>query len=263
MLISEVRDRVLIEAGALYMADLSLLGVPPAIFLTVVRQALDYWTGFSYDHRTIICQPDFNGVIDLNDYVDNGQLSRLPIMVSDVLGNLNHNRFDTSTKVYQWDPPKLKLLTAFAQSVRVTCEVEWTMTQVGLNDKSISTQPASPGSTSVPRLGGWNPNEIYTTPSPRDIAPSAPEDELAKWEIKNLEKSEKVTDFINLAAAKFMIALGRGRRAFMLNELPVQLDGDALVSEGQLLWETTVARIEETSDIFMLLLETPRTSGVW
>lgn len=263
MLLSEIRDRVLVETGNIFLADLSLLGVQPSQFLTLVRNVLDYWTGFCYDHRTIIAAGDGLGRIDLTQYLENGILPRLPICVSDIVGVSNSAYFDQATKVFQYDPPVIKLLTAFAANVKITLELEWVMTQVGPNDKKITQQSASTGSTSVPRLGGWNPNEIYMTPSPREEEPSAPEDELTKWEIKNLEKSEKLTDFLNLVAAKFMIALGRARRQFILNELPVQIDSQELISEGNELWEATKERVEETSDIFMMLLETPRTSGVW
>lgn len=263
MLLSEIRDRVLLEAGNIFLADLSLLGVQPSQFLTLVRNVLDYWTGFSYDHREIIAAGDYLGRIDLTTYVENGILPRLPVYVSDVVGISNSAYFDQATKVFQYDKPVIKLLTAFAANCKITLELEWVMTQVGPKDKKISQQSASAGSTSVPRLGGWNPNEIYTIPAPRTPEPSAPEDELTLWEIKNLEKSEKLTDFLNLCTAKFMIALGRSRRQFVLNEMPVQIDGSELASEGKELWETTVARVEETSDAFLMLLETPRTSGVW
>ena len=263
MLLSEIRDRVLLEAGNIFLADLSLIGVQPSQFLTLVRNTLDYWTGYCYDHRTIVAAGDSLGRIDLTQYVENGMLPRLPITVSDVVGISNSAYFDQATKVYQYDKPVIKLLTAFSANCKITLELEWVMTQVSPNDKKISQQSASTGSTSVPRLGGWNPNEIYAFPAPRDPEPYAPEDELTMWEIKNLEKSEKVMDFINLCTGKFMIALGRSRRAFTLNELPFQMDTAEMVGEGQELWDNTVVRMEETSDCFMNLLETPRTSGVW
>jgi hypothetical protein len=52
-----------------------------------------------------------------------------------------------------------------------------------------------------------------------------------KYEIKTLSDGED--EFINLVTGKFMQIIGRNRRAFTLNELPITSDAAELVSEGK------------------------------
>jgi len=51
--------------------------------------------------------------------------------------------------------------------------------------------------------------------------------------------------FIDLVVAKFLQALGRSRRAFTLEELPINMDATELVSEGTDLWNETITKLEE------------------
>ena len=53
--------------------------------------------------------------------------------------------------------------------------------------------------------------------------------------------------FVNLFIAKFMISVGRSRKAFLLNDLPLTMDSDSMVSEGQELYQSTREYIMETS----------------
>lgn len=52
--------------------------------------------------------------------------------------------------------------------------------------------------------------------------------------------------FIDLLVARFMIAVGRSRRAFTLNDLPITMDASELVTEGNELWDRTIEKLEET-----------------
>jgi len=56
------------------------------------------------------------------------------------------------------------------------------------------------------------------------------------------------TLFLDLLQGNFLIALGRSRRAFTLNDLPVSMDADQLVGEGQSLVEQTIERLQDNSD---------------
>ena len=58
---------------------------------------------------------------------------------------------------------------------------------------------------------------------------------------------EEHKTFVDMIVAKFMIALGRSRRAFTLNDLPVQMDGSELVSEGQELHREALELLYETN----------------
>lgn len=53
--------------------------------------------------------------------------------------------------------------------------------------------------------------------------------------------------FVNLFISKFMISIGRSRKAFLLNDLPLTMDSDSMVSEGQELYQSTREYIMETS----------------
>lgn len=51
--------------------------------------------------------------------------------------------------------------------------------------------------------------------------------------------------FIDLLVGKFLQALGRSRRAFTLEELPINMDAAELVTEGTELWNETITKLEE------------------
>jgi hypothetical protein len=51
------------------------------------------------------------------------------------------------------------------------------------------------------------------------------------WDVKTLGDNDD--EFIDLLVAKFLIAVGRSRRAFTLNDLPITTDAAELVSEGK------------------------------
>ena len=57
--------------------------------------------------------------------------------------------------------------------------------------------------------------------------------------------------FYELLKAKMMKSLGRNRRAFTLNDLPIASDASELVSEGQTLEESTMTMIHEQSKGFL------------
>lgn len=60
--------------------------------------------------------------------------------------------------------------------------------------------------------------------------------------------------FMSLVAARFMITLGRSRRAFLLNDLPFQMDSDMLITEGQDLYERTMQDIMTNSSFYLAIL---------
>ena len=61
--------------------------------------------------------------------------------------------------------------------------------------------------------------------------------------------------FFELLVARFLMMLGRSRRAFTMNDLPIQMDGSELVSEGQELWRETQEKLEETDRWWLALGE--------
>lgn len=109
-------------------------------------------------------------------------------------------------------------------------------------------------------MGGGFADPVFSRPRPRSIpweynAPilsvKGPEDmyDITAHYLQELTEIEKDTNgkvqaakitgitynddlFFDIVTALFLIALGRSRRAFTLNDLPVTMDGDQLVSEG-------------------------------
>jgi len=61
--------------------------------------------------------------------------------------------------------------------------------------------------------------------------------------------------FFDLLLARFLIMLGRSRRAFTLQELPIEMDASDLVSEGQELWRDTLEKLEENDKWWLALGE--------
>jgi len=61
--------------------------------------------------------------------------------------------------------------------------------------------------------------------------------------------------FFELLVARFLITLGRSRRAFTMNDLPIEMDGGELVSEGQELWRESLEKLEENDKWWLALGE--------
>lgn len=57
--------------------------------------------------------------------------------------------------------------------------------------------------------------------------------------------------FFELLKARMLKSLGRNRRAFTLNDLPITSDASELVSEGQTLEEATMAQMQEQSKAYL------------
>lgn len=55
--------------------------------------------------------------------------------------------------------------------------------------------------------------------------------------------------FIDLVTAEFLIGLGRSRRAFKLESLPVTNDAEILTSEGLKLYEDTIEALRQSSTL--------------
>lgn len=59
-------------------------------------------------------------------------------------------------------------------------------------------------------------------------------------------------EFFEILTGKFLQALGRSRRAFTLNELPITVDGSELVSEGKTMEDEAKADLIENKSKFYL-----------
>ncbi len=66
-------------------------------------------------------------------------------------------------------------------------------------------------------------------------------------ELKYIDEGRDET-FLEMVLGRFLITLGRSRRAFTLNNAPINFDSAELVSEGQSLVDTARLRLNETSN---------------
>jgi len=65
------------------------------------------------------------------------------------------------------------------------------------------------------------------------------------WEIKSI--SSKDTHLLKLIQAYFLQGIGRSRKAFTLNDLPIIMDADAIAAEGNELEEKTLEGLRNSS----------------
>ena len=73
------------------------------------------------------------------------------------------------------------------------------------------------------------------------------DDKITEVEISNIDEA-KDRIFIDLIMAKFLMLLGRSRRAFRLEGFPVEFDASDLLSEGRELEEQTIQTLYEQSN---------------
>ncbi len=64
-----------------------------------------------------------------------------------------------------------------------------------------------------------------------EVESDADEEDPRKWLMRNMTVQDG--DFFNLLTARFMKAVGRSRRAFTIEDLPITVDAAELVSDGK------------------------------
>ena len=89
---------------------------------------------------------------------------------------------------------------------------------------------------------------IYTSTS-TTTAPKTGTAVALTYTVSSLNDTDYL--FYELLKAKMMKSLGRNRRAFTLNDLPIASDASELVSEGQALEEATMTMIHEQSKAYL------------
>lgn len=68
---------------------------------------------------------------------------------------------------------------------------------------------------------------------------------LEDVDIDDITKADDL--FIDLVMAEFLLAVGRSKRAFTLNDLPITADGPELISEGLELKQATIEALQNRS----------------
>lgn len=94
----------------------------------------------------------------------------------------------------------------------------------------------------VPVNGQYELHAIYN----HQIVKNA---ETKEWECDTI--SDVDDDFFQLLTGKFLKGLGKSRRAFTLNELPITTDADQLVSEGQEMEDKAIENLEEDAKFWL------------
>lgn len=72
----------------------------------------------------------------------------------------------------------------------------------------------------------------------------------AQWEVRTITQEDQ--EFIDLLVGRFLISLGKSRRAFTIEALPIKVDAEELVSEGKELEENAKKEILENKHEWFL-----------
>ena len=109
----------------------------------------------------------------------------------------------------------------------------------------------NPGSVPYSR---WKYNKpvltVYSVPDLYHIEFSSPH-VYENNEILSI--SEIDTVFLNMVQAKFMMAVGRSRRMFVLSDLPFQMDAESMYSEGKEMYDNLMEFIKTNSSFHLAI----------
>lgn len=81
------------------------------------------------------------------------------------------------------------------------------------------------------------------------IDPTGPE-QIDNLEVFIDDQNTRYSEFVDLVVANFKIALGGAVRRFRIEEMPIGLDGDSLLSEGRQELDEVIRQLQETSDAY-------------
>jgi len=71
------------------------------------------------------------------------------------------------------------------------------------------------------------------------------------WECKTITIDDTV--FFKLLQAYFLMGIGRSRRAFTMNDLPILMDADAIASEGKEMEEQAKADLQDVQKFYLAM----------
>ncbi len=89
------------------------------------------------------------------------------------------------------------------------------------------------------------------------IDPNKDDNDISNWEFGFDNTVTRFSELNDLILANFKIALGGAVRRFQIQEIPIGLDGDSLISEGKQLLDETIQQLQETSDCYDNILAKP------
>lgn len=259
MLLSELVEVIMCESGNWIVGDLDCLGINIGqLYRGIVKRELQTYERYRPDVYRFnrFARPSGNAeaVIDFFDTsVDDP--NGMPIPSKD--GGI----FDANHPGHNVDPGRVPSWIQEITPVNV-------LTTAGILYLIQETRFTNVGEQSIlhePRTFLWHYERardkssgiLYTTETGNMDITAAYEyhrietydtsNNLVDVEFVNMEEG-KDEIFIDMVLGKFMQKIGRARRAFTLNNSPVQFDGEQLVSEGTQIYDQAKERLYDNSE---------------
>lgn len=228
MKLTELIDLVLVDSGQFIVGDLSDLCLDKAKFWTLVKTVLiTYERHRPYKwHETINVTKSHTFTEQVDDdqlpVEDQVVIKYIPEWISEVLpvgvGNVYNNQFVID-----------QALTGVSSGSDVREPMRW----VWKYAKPTLYIPYT-GRIDILCVGKYVRIEEFATGGG-----------LKEVEIVGLSEDKM---FLDLVTGKFMQAVGRSRRAFTLDDLPVTTDSAELVSEGKEIYDQAYEKLEQRND---------------
>jgi hypothetical protein len=213
MKLSDIIDYILLETGNYLVSDLVKSEINLNKFLILAKSVLGEYTNYRprRDSSTIFVER---------------QLYVFPQETSPITIDRISNRFITLNYQYQYEEPNL-LPNRIQGTDHIPALPHWKYDRPKLYINYVGLLYV---------LGNYD----YTI---RNIYNS--EMEIIDYDLVEITYSN--TEFLNLLAGKFLMTVGKQRRAFTANDLPITTDASDLVSEGKDLWDSTMETLRQNS----------------
>lgn len=233
MTLDDLIDYVMTESGQFIVGELETTQIDRHRFHLIVKRALAVYGRYKPESQRL--NVSINNSADLSQGVD-----RTPDWISRVVP-LGTGGTDSLTG---------KTAAAFIYGS--------TMGN-GLSDPTYDRPPmrSMPWEYNAPILSVYGPDDMYDVtahyePALTDIVR---DDQNKVTDARLNGVGYRDEHFLDLLVGYFLIALGRSRRAFTLNDLPVTMDGDQMVSEGNEKVQTAREALQEQSSWALALGE--------
>jgi len=218
MTLQEIFDRVMIEAGQ-FLISSDEIELDQRKFKTLVERSLAYYSRYSpvVDHILVDIENSESRQFTFDD-------TMYRYGIPDFIADLIPIRVSGVVPYYlrEYDRPRSNL--------DIKVEFPW------VYRKPVLT---------VPTNAQFDIKAVY-----KHKLKNIGTDKTPLWDVATISDDDQ--EFIDLITGRFMIAVGRQRRAFTINELPIQVDASTLVSEGQEKERTAKEEIQNNKIKFYL-----------
>ena len=257
MLLTELVEVILCESGQFIAGDLDCLGINlNQLYKGIVLRELQTYQRYRPDTYTFnrTARPTGNAEATV-DFFDQRDSVDMPIPFKD--GGV----FDANHAGHNVDPGRVPLWVSQVTPVNVLTTAgilyliqETRFTNVG--EQSILHEPrtflwhyerAKDKSSGILYLTETGKMDITAHYEYHRVETFDIDGNLIDVEFENLEEG-KDEIFIDMVLGKFMHKVGRSRRAFTLNNSPVQFDAEQLVQEGTQIYDQAKERLYEQGD---------------